>query len=155
MSDREVIISTVGIIVVVFLILGLSAILVQGKEYYENTEVLSSGSYTAQEISLLGGDTVRIKMETSENSSVILLVMKGDTPDYRVVATHMDLTITVPRVIKSTDYNFMIENPHDQPLTVSYLYEVTLIHNFWMGIMWLVFSAILGVAALFALIKKY
>lgn len=154
MSDRKIIGFTVGVAAAVFLITGLSATLIQGKDYYENTEVLAPGSQIAQKISLLGGDTVRIKVDVFENNSIRLLVKRGDTTEYRVTATDMDLMITIPRVSKSVDYTFIIENQHDRLLTVSYLYEVTLMHNFWMGIMWLAFSAILGIAAFFALVTR-
>ncbi|KXA92265.1 hypothetical protein AKJ65_07820 [candidate division MSBL1 archaeon SCGC-AAA259E19] len=151
MEDNKVIGVAVGVVIVTFLLIGLSAILVQGKEYYENTEVLEPGSQTVQKINLLGGDTVRTETEVSENRSVQFLVMRENKLQYNITTSDMNLTITVPQVTKTVSYRFVLKNPQEQPVRISYLYEVTLMHNFWMGVMWLAIAAILGVAAFFAL----
>lgn len=151
MGDSKVIGVAVGVVIVIFLLIGLSAILVQGKEYYENVEVLEPGSQIVQKINLHAGDTVRTETEIAENESILFLVMQGDKLRYKITTSDMDLTITVPQVAKNVFYRFILENPQDHPVRIDYLYEVTLMHNFWMGVMWLAVAAILGVASFFAL----
>ncbi len=154
MPDRRVIASTVGIAVGLFLVLGLSAIFVQGKEYHGDSVTLTPHSQVSQEMTLTGGDTVRIKSQVSEEQAVNFLVVRENMTRYEITALRTDFTITVPGVVHSEVYNFIIENPHDNSIHVEYLYEVTLMHNFMTGLLLLTISAILTVATFFAFLRK-
>ncbi|KXA95678.1 hypothetical protein AKJ65_01205 [candidate division MSBL1 archaeon SCGC-AAA259E19] len=127
MSDRKIVGSIAVILILILFVLGLDAIFIPGREYYEGTEVIPTHSGRTLKEGLQRGDRIHIKINTLEERPVRLLV-KGGSIDFEIKGSSMDFTVSIPT---SSWYRFTLKNPGDSALLVSYDYRVVLMHSFW------------------------